>query len=488
MEGYARTLSQPSLILFYVGVLLPLLLVIILPIGSVFAKLPFSGPIFLIAVYNVILPLFVFFYAKYVIDSVPTLYRPPKISDDYKGLPKKGYFKIRGFQINLKLFIGLILLIGISIAVILQLQYGITIEKVMKNDNLPQKYIDAPDTYFEFLANESLRAKGVKNITEDIKNSEIEKQRMLYLMQPGHDITPYFIVYGIAIVLALCIFLYLFFDSKYKKDVQDYYVNMEQEFKEILYILASRLGEGKPMEEALKSTREFFPDLSVSQDLLAKTLDNLNLLGMPIEQAFYDPLFGSLKNNPSNLIRNNIKLISDSVTLGVITGAKTTLSIIVQLKNTDEIKELVKKVTQDIVQMMNTMATLIAPAVLGITTSMQKIVVLTLNSLASSGIANNASQLNNNEVLGGIGINPSQLLGTFNMDNITLASPATFNIIIIIYVILLVSILSYFTSRLQTDNPIETKMLISYTVPIAIIIFIVSATASGLLLGGGLGG
>src|SRR3989338_1789069 len=44
MENYARQLSQPSIMLFYLGVLLPLILIIILPIGSVFSGRPLARP------------------------------------------------------------------------------------------------------------------------------------------------------------------------------------------------------------------------------------------------------------------------------------------------------------------------------------------------------------------------------------------------------------------------------------------------------------
>lgn len=491
MEGYARSLSQPSLILFYVGILLPLLLVIILPIGSTFAKMPFANPIVLALLYDVSLPLFVFLYAKSVLNSVPTVYAPPAIPDAYPGLPRKGYMFFGKMQFNINVFVGIVFVIGILLSIFAQLQFGITMQKVMQIENMPQKYIDNPDEYFNYLAEQALLSKGKFTGRESaLFITEYKTQKLLFTMQPGHDITPYFIIYGFAITLSVCIFLFFFFNSFYKKKIQDYYVNMETEFKEILYILASRLGEGKPMEDALVSTRDFFSDLTISKDLLAKTADNLNLLGMPIEQALFDPTFGSLKHNPSLIIKNNFKLIVDAVALGVITGSKATLSIIMQIRNTDEIRELIKKVTMDITQMMNTMATLIAPAVLGITSSMQKIVVLTLNSLASSGMSQTSTSALENTNIGALGnLNMNSLTGSFDIQSIAgMATPAVFNIIIIIYVVLLVIVLSYFTSKLQEDNPLETQMLIAYTVPIAVVIYIVAAFASSLLLGGGFGG
>ena len=60
--------------------------------------------------------------------------------------------------------------------------------------------------------------------------------------------------------------------------------------------MASRLSEGKPMETAIKETKEF-SRIGYWSDVSAKTLDNINLLGMPLEQVLFDPMFGSLKQS-----------------------------------------------------------------------------------------------------------------------------------------------------------------------------------------------
>jgi len=491
MEGYARGLSQPSLVLFYIGVLLPLLLVIILPIGSVFAKLPFSNPYILFALYDVAIPLFVFLYAKKISRRVPLLYKSPVIPDGYKGVPKKGNFKIGKFEMNLYVFLGLVFVIGLVLIIFLQFQFGVTLKKVMIADNLSQKYIDNPQLYFEQQADNYISSAGLRISKNSGKYQQIvSTQKLLYSLKPNHDTTPYFILYGLAILLALLIALYCFFSAKYKKKVQDYYIDMEKNFREVLFILASRLSEGKPMETALKETMNFFPDLVISQDLLAKTVDNINLLGMPLDQALFDPLFGSLRYNPSPMIRNNMKIISDSSQLGVGTVAKTILSISLQLKNIEDIRITVKKLTDDVRQMMSTMASLIAPAVLGMVSAIQKVVILTLSSLGSSNISSSTSSATTNVLsnssLGSI--NPSKLMGSIDPSTIgSIASPFAFNLILIINLILVVAGLVYFISRVQSDNPLELKMNLAKMIPVAVIVFIIAAAGSSLLLSG-LGG
>ncbi len=102
MEQYARNLSQPSTMLFYLGVLLPLLLIIILPVGSSFSGAPLANPIILFLIYNVAIPLMALVFAYNLIHNRPPTYEPPVIPDNYPGLPKKWHGKIGGITMDVR--------------------------------------------------------------------------------------------------------------------------------------------------------------------------------------------------------------------------------------------------------------------------------------------------------------------------------------------------------------------------------------------------
>jgi len=487
MEGYARSLSQPSLILFYVGVLLPLLLIVVLPIGSVFANLPFSKGWVLVLLYDILIPGICLLFALFIIRKVPRIYKPPVISDNYPGLPKKNNMRLGKMQIDIKIVVAFILIVGIVLSVLLQVSFGNTLQNVMAEEQFPDEYVKNPDLYFDTLAKAYLISnKGPESVNDlDLVAKQKKTQELLFTMQPGHDTTPYYIIYGLMLTLALCIFVYFYFSAKYKKEVQDYYVKMEDEFREVLYILSSRLAEGKPIEDALQKTKDFFPELTISQDLFAKTMDNVNLLGLPLEQAMFDPTFGSMKHNPSLQLNNSLKILADSVALGPHTASKTALSISIQIKNVNEIKLLIKKVISDISEMLATMATFIAPAVLGITVSLQKIIVLTLYSLTSSGLGEGLSNISSSTPEGLSSMDFSKLASSFNTDAIgNIATPGTFMVIIAINVMLIVMILAYFVSLIIEDNILESKLLIAKTLPIAVVVFIISSIVAGMLVSG----
>src|SRR3989344_2020374 len=114
MEQYARDLSQPSIMLFYIGVLLPLILIIILPVGSSFTGAPLANPIVLAIIYNLVIPAITFLFALNVINKKPPTYDPPAIDDSYPGLPPKGKMRIGGGLLDIRLAVIGLLLLGIG--------------------------------------------------------------------------------------------------------------------------------------------------------------------------------------------------------------------------------------------------------------------------------------------------------------------------------------------------------------------------------------
>src|SRR3989344_3304796 len=132
MEKYARDLSQPSTMLFYIGVLLPLLLIIILPVGSSFSGAPLANPIVLFLIYNIVIPLITIAFAYNLIQTRPPTYDPPVIPDNYEGLPRKWSANIRGISIDLRFAAALVLIFGLGASFLVSTQ-GIP-PKFMWND------------------------------------------------------------------------------------------------------------------------------------------------------------------------------------------------------------------------------------------------------------------------------------------------------------------------------------------------------------------
>ena len=102
MSDQAVALKGPSMNMFYLGVLLPLVLIIVIPIGSVFSDNSImSNPFVLTLVYNVVIPVGVFVYAGIIIAARPPIYSPPEIPDSHPELPPKGMFRVGGMRLSI---------------------------------------------------------------------------------------------------------------------------------------------------------------------------------------------------------------------------------------------------------------------------------------------------------------------------------------------------------------------------------------------------
>ncbi len=533
MENYARGLSQPSTILFYVGILLPLILIIILPVGSSFTGQALARPEILILIYNIALPAFAFIFSLYVISQKPPTYESPKVEDSHPEILSeynlrnkkykmvlgeardKGKLVRKGIVLDVRLIAVLILIAGFGLSYFVSTQ-GIPpkfllsgdkgediaqiipadkqVSDVLLRSSLPLDYFEVNGTLFKKLTDKGATVEKAQELMLIEKNN--------FFFKPENDVSPFLLIFGILITLSLTVSFFLYFSNIYKRKVQQDYMQIESEFKESLYVLASRLGENKPIEEALRHTKEFLPNLKISEALFGKILYNVSVNNLTLRGALFDPQVGALKGNPSSMIRTSMKLLVDSVELSVEQASSTLINLSMQLRNSEKVSKLLTVLVSEISSTMYTMTIFIAPIVLGITTSLQKVVMVTLaqissapgggtgitdaltdldtSALSSVGAGGVGSAISSIKSLGssvsGVGVDPTVLR--------SLADPTQFLVIVAIYVIELVIIMSFFTSMMEEDNKLKFRIGLAKALPVAVIIFIASLYFANTVVGG----
>jgi hypothetical protein len=498
MEQYARELSQPSVLLFYMGVLLPLILIIVLPVGSAFSGQAMATAPVLILLYNIMIPAATFFFARDVITRRPPTQEIPEIPEGFPGLPKKNKMLLGKRRFDIRILVVIILIAGIGGSLFISnqgippkamigeetfqlLPHDKSLEDVMAREGKEANWYNDDGPYFQ-----QLKLKhGEENA---VKKFEFEK--IQFFLRPENDVTPYALSFGLLLTIVGAASLFIYYSNIYKRKAQLDILKMESEFKDSLYILASRLGENKPVEEAMKHTRSFLPDFKISQRVFGKTVENIELLGMPLHAAVFDSNYGSMRNLPSKTIQTGMKIMVDSVKLGVNVAARTLISLSLQLRNSEKVNQTLKVLISDTTSMMSSMAIFIAPIVLGITTALQKVVMLTLSTIYSSNIDKTLASLDN--ASGSVPFNmPSIAQGGFSISGEAagaLVSPLEFLLIVGFYVIQLVIIMTYFTTKIQEDNRLLFYINLAKNLPIAIAVFLVAVILSGTLVGGFFGG
>lgn len=423
MDMYSRAMHQPSIYLYYFGVLLPLLLIIIIPVGSMMAAETMgmlANPIALLVIYNIAIPVIAMLLAKSILDKRPPARPVPNIPDDLPGLPKRGWFKVGKYQLPVVLVCFIIFVVVVALG---------------------------------FILNPILHPPPVAWARDAVKEAYI----------------PILIYGGFALGSIYAVSFYIWANNKDKRAYQLKLVEMEDNFQDTLYILASRLGEGKPMEEALRYSAEFLPDSPVTKKIFLPTLQNISIMGMTLKMALFDQAYGSLRYIPSEFIRGTMRIVVESLTLGVKTAARSIISLSFQLQDSQKVEKALRAMLSDITNMIGVMSTLIAPAVLGITISLQRVISSALTSVSKTSLSGDSSAS-----VAGMGI-PSVGGGLLEGEAISFDQNILLAVITI-YMIEIVLILIYFASQVtEGDNKLSFKMSISFALPVAITIFFIVA-------------
>lgn len=242
MDLYARQLHQPTVYLYYFGILLPLMLAIILPIASsMMPNFPIAGILPFFLIYDVFLPIGMYVLAKTILSGRPPTYVAPEIPEDFPGLPPRGTVKLGGVPIPVAPLALLVLVACLSV--------GVTLDAAN---------IAAINSSFAI----SDKATAISALAHfDLPFSLPFVGTAIYI----------FTIYGLLVGASLALSIYLYGTYSARKKVQDEIRAMETEFKDALYVLASRLGENRPIEDALRNAVEFLPRSQVSNKISAES-------------------------------------------------------------------------------------------------------------------------------------------------------------------------------------------------------------------------
>ena len=426
MDFYSRAMNTPSTYLYYFGVLLPLLLIIIIPVGAMMGGEGIawlSGAVPLALIYNLLIPAVSFTLARNILEKRPPTRDVPQIPVDLPGLPKTGWFKIMGYQLPVKV-VAVLIFLGVVAVGFLATPFI---------DPMPPSFAPEYDKY-------------------------------CLLGSPEGLCIPFLVYAGIFLGVVAAFSFYLWSNYKDRYAAQREMIEMEDGFQETLYVLASRLGEGRPMEDAMKHAAEFLPKSPATKRIFLPTLHNVTLLGMTIKSALFDEAYGSLRFIPSGFIKGTMRIVVDSLGLGVQTAARSLISLSLQLRDLQRVEKALKAMLSDITNMMSTMCMFIAPVVLGITIALQQIIMGAMESMGKAGLG----EMSSTDTPG---------MGAFSMPSIGgniegAATQAELLFIISLYMVEIVAILMYFASHVnEGDNDLAFKMALAQAMPIAMLIF-----------------
>lgn len=326
MNEYARELKNPITIINGLGILLPVITLLIFPIlGLIMPTL--VKPYVLVIAYNILLPALVFWFMKNTLDKRPYGFHVTDISEH----PEASKIGNVSFMFN-----------NNRIQVPL-LPFAIVIFSVI---SLP-----AIIGMFEITSETALTT------------------RLLYGLQ---------IFWG----MTIAIIFYTIFSTNKNKKIKKEIEEIESEFGEAMFMLSSNMRRGQPLEMSLRKTSERLKDQKI-YGLFQKIIDTMNLLGTTFKDAVFNEKYGVIKYYPSRIIKNTLKIVSESSTKGFSVTASTLTAISQYLKNVHEVDEHLKELLEEVTSSMQLMSSILVPLTAGVIVGLSSIVIRIIMFVAS---------------------------------------------------------------------------------------------------------
>ena len=359
MLHYAHDLKSPMTMLHMLGIVLPILGLVILPLVVSFLgenSDPFATSLYIVLLYDIALPIGVYYLGKTILSQRPAGYGTEDISE----LPEmKEYTQVRfGFLKIHPLFFSL--LIGIFCLLL----------------GLSPLYLHATGVSdFAFDAKGNLKMLDYVCPPAQISCAESEK---LGPYGMGASLLSLVIIAG----MGASIGMYFALRAKDVIKIRQRTRTLEDEFSSALFQLGNRLGDGLPAEIAFARVAETMRG-TTSGDFFNMAEKNITKLGMGLEQALFDPKVGALVSFPSKIIESSMKVLNESIKKGPRIAAQALLSMSRYIKEIHRVEERLRDLMADVIASMKSQVKFLTPAIAGIVVGITSMISGILTKLSS---------------------------------------------------------------------------------------------------------
>ena len=421
MKHYSQDLKMPVMVLNGLGILLPVLGMVALPLSSIFLESTIKLS-YLVVIYNIIIPSTIYFVMLRVL-----MKRPPTTSVKplQKGeMPPKGKITINVGKAKLRIP-----------AVILSLIF-----------------------FF---------ALGFMGILGMIQNPLKQEPTI------GNLAKGLFLILGVGIGIGS----YFYFGYRQRYNKQKELKEIEEQFPAALFELGHRLQEGKPIEVSLDYAAYAIRNLSIS-NFFRIISNNIKNVGMTFKDAVFDSQMGALRKYPSKLIETVMKAIIDAARKGTSVVSQTMITISVYLQNLHKTQEEITDLMEESTTTMKFVGFMLAPVIAGVAVSMTQIMTQALKMLKEKFADIGQIGGTNNGFGGGSGL----LTGLIKLQD--MIPPHILQLIVGFYIVEILIIIGIFYTRVREgENSTAEKMNIGKLLIIGSIVYALTTLIISALFG-----
>ncbi len=355
MLHYVQNLKSPITTLHMLGVILPILGLVILPLMVNFSKGVQWWHI--ATVYNIILPIMVYYLGKNILVNRPTGYGDTDLTEINPEFKKYKNILIKITK-NIVLPINPIVLT----ATLAMFSFLIALTPVIIQQINPGFDVD--------LGEISGRLEGFKLIgyRPSISN-------------PNITVGPYGL--GAALIslffpltLVFGVGLYYQLRSQNVIKIRQRTKKLEDEFASALFQLGNRLGDGFPAEIAFPKVAEITKN--TASGYFFQLVSSKLALGSGLQDAIND----ALVYFPSNIIRSSMKVLIESIKKGPLIAAQALINVSRYIKEIHQVNERLKDLLADIISDMRSQIVFLTPVIAGIVIGITSMITFILGALS----------------------------------------------------------------------------------------------------------
>lgn len=356
MNQFANRLHQPTVILYSIGIMIPLSLVAMLPAAGLVGVQITIIQIFLL--YDVLLPLFIFLYTRKILLLRPAAFHPCTIPSKHPDL----MFLNKKKQLFIAILSGSIVASPGVVFLVLPVIFS----------------SGTPSDLIGFIAD----PQGLNTF---------------------FPVTLFFIWALATSVSLYCIPVY----HPYKK-IRDEIKQMEQEFSDALYILGKRLSEEKSPEESFAYAASAMKGSLISE-VFRQTSYNLIALHTNLHDALYSTEYGSLQHIYSDRIKAIFSLFVEGTKKSQNAVSASLIRIADHLKQLQEVEKKITDMLYELTTTLRSTVTMFAPLIAGVTLAITLLISQILESITLT---------NSSESVNGLPLSVPGMSQTFMMENI----------------------------------------------------------------------
>lgn len=416
MLHYAQNIKSPITTLHMLGVILPVLGLIILPLMGSFLGVKWYQ---LAIIYNIILPIGVYFIGFSIMSKRPVGYSEGNILEDNPRFASMRKINFLGAEIEPKSY-------AIFLAVIfLLIGFFPVIYHALGYEDIP----------ISVAGYENFGSLMGYQVSEDAEGNVTEAGPFGI----GAALFSLIITFGIAYSLSA------YYKARSRKliAIREESKKLEHEFQGALFQLGNRIGGGFPIEMSFGDVSRNLQGTPTG-NFLQIVDTNIRMLGLSVTDAIFDEKVGAINQYPSSLIESSMKIMVETSQKGPSVVSKALISISTYLDRINKVNERLKDLLSETVGSMKAQISFLSPVISGIVVGIGTMITSIVGSLGPALQQATASPDESAGSFGALG----QFSELFPVDK--LIPPFYFQIVVGLYLIEVVFILTILANGIDS--------------------------------------